>query len=58
MSISRVPSDRMITSIQNAKSRQRDGLISTTPGFIRRYLLGLPGTICAGNCRFLAHESR
>ena len=39
MSTSRVPSDASITSIQNAQSRIRlSGLISTTPGFIRRHI--------------------
>lgn len=38
MSTTRIPS-RMITSIQNAKSRSAwSGLISTTPGFIRRHI--------------------
>src|SRR5580704_249514 len=47
MSISRVPSDPTITSIQNAQSRTGwSGLISTTPGFIRRHIwVGPLGTI-------------
>lgn len=39
MSTSRIHSDRSITTIQNAKSRSAwSGLISTTPGFIRRHI--------------------
>jgi eukaryotic-like serine/threonine-protein kinase len=47
MSTSRVPSDPTITSIQNAQSRTGwSGLISTTPGFIRRHIwVGPLGTI-------------
>ena len=47
MSTSRVPSDPTITSIQNAQSRTGwSGLISTTPGFIRRHIwVGPSGTI-------------
>jgi serine/threonine protein kinase len=39
MSTSHVPSDRSVTSIQNAQSRSGwSGLISTTPGLIRRHI--------------------